>query len=51
MCHCISEIGILEELKKEKAVWIPASSAETMSKPFPQLQTKQLDIVSLTLCV
>jgi hypothetical protein len=28
MCHCISEIGILEELKKEKAVWIPASSAK-----------------------
>lgn len=22
MCHCISEICILEELKKEKAVWI-----------------------------
>jgi hypothetical protein len=25
MCHCIAEIGILEELKKEKAVWITAS--------------------------
>jgi hypothetical protein len=24
MCHCFSEICILEELKKEKAVWIPA---------------------------
>jgi len=22
MCHCIAEIGVLEELKKEKAVWI-----------------------------
>jgi len=25
MCHCIAEIGVLEELKKEKAVWITAS--------------------------
>uniref|UniRef100_A0A0E0Q4F7 Uncharacterized protein n=1 Tax=Oryza rufipogon TaxID=4529 RepID=A0A0E0Q4F7_ORYRU len=32
MCHCIPEIRILEELKKEKAVWIPASSATTMNK-------------------
>jgi len=52
MCHGISEIGILEEeLKKEKAVWIPASSAKTMSKQFSQLQTKLLNMVSLTLCI
>jgi len=52
MCHCISEIGILEELKKEKAVWIPASSAKKkMSKQCSQLQTKLLNMVWLTLCI
>ena len=51
MCHGITEIGVLEELKKEKAVWIPASAAASMSKLFSKLNTNLNDMMSHTLCI
>ena len=50
MCHGITEIGVLEELKKEKAVWITASLGKGMSKLFSQLQTNMKKMISPTLC-